>query len=632
MDLAVILSRNSNSLASVNMSTFRPDGSYPIEPDKLPSTWILVPLGVAIADVRPGFSNGNYNEEGNGIPHLRPMNISRLGNLVLEDVKYIMPTGMKRELRVESGDVLFNNTNSAELVGKTAAISEFAELAYSNHMTRLRPQRGLSYRFVAFQLHFLWELGYMRIRSTQHVNQASISVQTLTESVPLVIAPQEEQIRIVAEIERRFERLDRATALLTSAKTHLERFERTVIADAAGGLLVLPEADAARAAGLEYESGAALLAQIQGLTRARAEPGELANIPSLDKIFPRGESELKNSVPEKSDIGQLPDLPNGWTWAKVDQVGEVMLGRQRAPKYHLGQNMRPYLRVANVFEDYIDTRDVKQMNFSPEEAKTYGLQHNDILLNEGQSPELVGRPAMYRGEVPGACFQNTLIRFRSHPGVSPSYALLVFRSYLHSGRFRHEAKWSTNIAHLGAKRFAEMEFPLPPLVEQERIVNVAEHKLQLAEQIAELIETNLARIKHARHLVLKQAFTGILVPQLLTDTPATVWLEALRNEPRVGTTDTLQRPGKSSDTNETSSQQTRRAGNRVRRPLIEVFRDRGTDLTPEELFEGSGCGEELIDEFFEELKREVRAGRIKQTVVRTDHIVLALSKQNGGNA
>jgi hypothetical protein len=63
------------------------------------------------------------------------------------------------------------------------------------------------------------------------------------------------------------------------------------------------------------------------------------------------------------------------------------------------------------------------------------------MLNEGQSPELVGRPAMYREEVPGACFQNHLIRFRTGPRVD-AFALLVFRHFLHSGVFRGIARWS----------------------------------------------------------------------------------------------------------------------------------------------------------------------------------------------
>src|SRR5690606_660963 len=120
---------------------------------------------------------------------------------------------------------------------------------------------------------------------------------------------------------------------------------------------------------------------------------------------------------------------------------------------HSGEHMRPYLRVANVYEARLDLHDVKEMNFTPTEFKIYALKYGDILLNEGQSPELVGRPAMYRDEIPGCCYQKTVIRFRSAAGVLPAWALTVFRSYLHSGRFRRSASITTSIAHLAAERF-----------------------------------------------------------------------------------------------------------------------------------------------------------------------------------
>src|SRR5262245_24824779 len=97
-------------------------------------------------------------------------------------------------------------------------------------------------------------------------------------------------------------------------------------------------------------------------------------------------------------------LPRGWVWTSVRDVGHVQLGRQRSPEHHSGRYMRPYLRVANVYEDRIQTDDVLSMNFDPADFERYRLEVDDILLNEGQSLDLVGRPAMYRGEVPGSCF------------------------------------------------------------------------------------------------------------------------------------------------------------------------------------------------------------------------------------
>lgn len=170
------------------------------------------------------------------------------------------------------------------------------------------------------------------------------------------------------------------------------------------------------------------------------------------------------------------------------------------------------------------------MNFTPEEYEIYHLKFGDILLNEGQSLELIGRPAMYRDEVPGACFQNTLIRFRSYPGLLADYALVVFRVYLHTQRFQRIGKHTTNIAHLGAGRFSGLEFPLPSLAEQKQIVPEVEQRLSLVTQLETIIEANLKRAELLRQSILKEAFAGRLVSQDPNDEPASVLLERIRSE------------------------------------------------------------------------------------------------------
>jgi len=143
------------------------------------------------------------------------------------------------------------------------------------------------------------------------------------------------------------------------------------------------------------------------------------------------------------------------------EIGEVLLGRQRAPRHEDGPSMRPYLRAANVFDGYIDRTDVKSMNFSPSEYERYGLRDGDVLLIEGNSSRtVVGRSAIFRGEVPNACFQNTLVRFRPGPEVQASYAHQYFRYCVNHGTFAALAR-QTSIAHLGAQNLARLPMPLP---------------------------------------------------------------------------------------------------------------------------------------------------------------------------
>jgi type I restriction enzyme S subunit len=304
-----------------------------------------------------------------------------------------------------------------------------------------------------------------------------------------------EQQRVVGEIETQFTRLEAGVAALRRVQANLKRYRGAVLKAACEGRLVPNEADLIKAPRKQstFETGQELLARI--LTERRRN----------------WQGRGKYQEPTTPDTKALPGLPKGWTYVSVEAVGFVQLGRQRAPKHHKGANMRPYLRVANIFEDRIDLSDVKEMNFTPAEFQVYRLQRNDILLNEGQSLELVGRPAIYRDELPGSCFTNTLVRFRPCPSLQVKFAQSVFRAFMHSGRFQQIARWTTNIAHLGADRFAKLAFPLPPLAEQTRIVAEVERRLSVVEELESVVTANLQRATRLRQSILQKAFTGNLI-------------------------------------------------------------------------------------------------------------------------
>jgi type I restriction enzyme S subunit len=164
------------------------------------------------------------------------MNISRFGGLELSEIKSV-PANAGTQ-RVEIGDVLFNNTNSPALVGKTTAITISAEMAYSNHMTRIRAASGIDPRFLALQLHWYWECGVFRRLLVNHVNQASVSTATLARDVFVALAPAAEQRRVVAEIEKQFTRLDSAIKAVLRSVRRIERYRRAVLHRALEGTLV----------------------------------------------------------------------------------------------------------------------------------------------------------------------------------------------------------------------------------------------------------------------------------------------------------------------------------------------------------------------------------------------------------
>ena len=194
------------------MIDFEAKAHYPLDLDHLPVGWEPAFVCDVCAEVQAGFASGEHNASGAGVPHLRPMNVDREGRLDLSAIKYVAPGIDGR--RVRRGEVLFNNTNSPVLVGKTAAITSDAELAFSNHMTRLRPAPGIDYQYLAHHLHFLWMSGYFIRRCNNHVNQASVAAETLANSVPAAVPPTDEQHRIVDAVDSYLSRLDVAVVSL----------------------------------------------------------------------------------------------------------------------------------------------------------------------------------------------------------------------------------------------------------------------------------------------------------------------------------------------------------------------------------------------------------------------------------
>lgn len=190
----------------------------------------------------------------------------------------------------------------------------------------------------------------------------------------------------------------------------------------------------------------------------------------------------------------LGRIPCEWLFQSVRDTGKVTGGRQLAPKYMQSNNRTPYLRVANVLDGWIDFSDVLSMEFSARDKDKYFLTAGDVLLNEGQSIELVGRSALYRGPDNVFCFQNTLIRYRAYECMRADFAQTVFKWWLDAGMFRDVARRTTSVAHLGVDRFAQMLIVRPPRAEQDRIMQVL---LPADDTLVELTRssTKLRRLK-----------------------------------------------------------------------------------------------------------------------------------------
>ena len=177
-----------------------------------------VALGSLLTDIRPGFASGDDLAE--GIFQIRMNNLSQSGELLLDKRRRVSPDAKQipRTL-LEPGDVLFNATNSPELVGKTALFFGCDEPAvFSNHFIRLRTHEDwLDSRYLTRWLQREFQRGYFRAKAKQWVNQATFSQDRLVQ-MQIPLPPIEEQRRIAAV-------LDAAEALRVKRRQALARLD-----------------------------------------------------------------------------------------------------------------------------------------------------------------------------------------------------------------------------------------------------------------------------------------------------------------------------------------------------------------------------------------------------------------------
>jgi type I restriction enzyme S subunit len=203
----------------------------------------------------------------------------------------------------------------------------------------------------------------------------------------------------------------------------------------------------------------------------------------------------------------MTELPPGWARCTLQDFSEVRLGRQRSPKNHNGSDMRPYLRAANVGWKGLLLDDVKFMNFTEAEADTYRLQRGDIVLSEASgSAGEVGKPALWNDEIDDCCFQNTLIRVRTHD-ANPRFLAHFLRYEALRGAFAQDSR-GVGIHHLGAARLAKWQIDLPPLPEQQRIVDALEDHLSRLDFVESSLRNVIAHLSVLRGKITNMATTG----------------------------------------------------------------------------------------------------------------------------
>ena len=332
---------------------------------------------------------------------------------------------------------------------------------------------------------------------------------TQFSSYPFPFPPLPEQHRIVAEIEKQFTRLDASVAALKRARANLKRYRASVLKAACEGKLVPTEAELARAEGRDYEHADRLLERILAERRACWESQE--------------KRPGKYKEPAAPDTSGLPGLPEGWVWATLPQLGELNRGKSK----HRPRNDP---RLLGGPYPFVQTGDVRHsqgvVTYHSQTYTDFGLSQSRLWPSGTLCITIAANIAETGILSYPACFPDSVVGFvcGDDPVITKFLELFVRTEQEGLERFAP----ATAQKNLNLKVLSDLAVPLPPLAEQRRIVAEVERRLSVIQQAEDTVEASMKRAERLRQSILKQAFSGQLVPQDPNDEPPSLLLERIR--------------------------------------------------------------------------------------------------------
>lgn len=232
----------------------------------------------------------------------------------------------------------------------------------------------------------------------------------------------------------------------------------------------------------------------------------------------RGKKKEELSLEERLEQALVPvdeqpyEVPKNWCWTRIKEICEFERGitfPAPAKENEETENNIACLRTANI-QDELEIYDLIYVNkcfMKNNDSKL--VRKDDIIMSSANSRELVGKTSYVHDVANSMTFGGFLLNIRAK-GVLSKYLFYMLRFEFLAGRFRGESTQTTNIANINTTTLGNYYFPLPPLLEQQRIVKQIESlfvKLDEAKEKAQAVVDGFELWKSA---ILHKAFRGEL--------------------------------------------------------------------------------------------------------------------------
>jgi type I restriction enzyme, S subunit len=485
---------------------------------ELPEGWATCRLQDAIEDIQAGFASGKKDVKG-GLFHLRMNNISVDGKLNLELLRTVPQSLASHNHTLKDGDVLICTTNSGKLVGKCALFDLEGHFAFSNHLTRLRLNPNIiEGKYLLHQLWLLWKSGEFEHKCKHWVNQSTLPKEELLSS-EILLAPLNEQRRVVAKLEVLLGRLNAAQARLATIPLILKRFRQSVLVAACSGKLTADW----REENPNVQTACELLRQI----RERKSNWLKAEVKKGNQEARRLLNKLDNhsfAAPENQSI------PESWCWSSLLESCWLVVDCHNKTAPYVSEGI-PLVRTTNIKAGRLLIDELKYVSQETYEywSRRCPPQPGDILLTReapmGESaliPEGLQLCMGQRMMLLRVFSDLTDVRYIAYGLQDPFFLSRVDENAVGSG-----------VKHLRVGDVESLTIPIPPLAEQQEIVRRVEALFKTADALDARYRTAKAYVDKLTQSILAKAFRGELVPQDPNDEPASVLLKGIKDRASV---------------------------------------------------------------------------------------------------
>ena len=349
----------------------------------------------------------------------------------------------------------------------------------------------------------------------------------------ILIPPPREQRRVVAKIEKLFSELDAGIEILKKARAQLATYRQAVIRHSFEGRLTAQWREENKD---RLEPPEQLLARIKQELETRYEQQCRDWRTAITAWDDRGRRGGKPRKPKRrpADAGlsrdvfsTLPNLPDSWAWGKLAWMTcsvEYGTAAKSAPTGEV-----PVLRMGNIRGGRLDWSNLVYTS-DHDEVEKYLLHDGDVLFNRTNSPELVGKTAIYKGSGP-AIFAGYLIRINHIGSIVDGQYLNLFLNSRIARHYGNSVKTDgVNQSNINGAKLLNYPFPYCSIEEQRRIVNTLDRVLTVVDKMENEIARQLDSADALRQAILKRAFSGQLVPQDPRDELASILLARIRAE------------------------------------------------------------------------------------------------------